>query len=329
MKRSNQHIGLVAILVAAVLAAGSLIGCGPQSSAEGIADRTFTVSGPVRLELANGSGDSRISVGPAGQVIVHAEFRVHALPWESAQRRASEIEANPPISQEANLIRVGRSGLGIHNTDFDYTITVPADTQMKGAAGSGDVDVNGIAGPLNLVVGSGNISGTAIADDTRATVGSGNVTLTGIQGRIEVTAGSGHVQIHGAKGEVLIRDGSGQVRIEQPGANVTATAGSGDIDVIDATGDVELHTGSGDITVNGNPGSANYWNIRTGSGDVKLRVPSDASFRFYGRSSSGDIDIGIPALTDEATGKHEVRARIGDAKARVEIQTGSGDISLH
>jgi DUF4097 and DUF4098 domain-containing protein YvlB len=329
VKRSNQHIGRVAIFAAAILAAGWLAGCGPQSSASGSADRTFTVSGPVRLELANGSGDSRVSVGPAGEVRVHAEFSVHAWPWESAQRRASEMETNPPISQEVNLIRVGRPGLGLSNMEVDYTITVPADTQMKGVAGSGDLEVNGIAGPLSFVVGSGNISATAIADDARVTVGSGNMTLAGVQGQIEVTAGSGHVEIRGAKGEVLVRDGSGDVRIEQPGANVTATSGSGDIDVKDATADVQLRTGSGDITLNGNPGSANYWNIRTGSGDVKLRVPSGVSFRFYGRSSSGDIDVGVPAVLDGGAGKHEVRARIGDAKASVEVQTASGDISLH
>jgi hypothetical protein len=329
MTRSNQHIGRAAILAAAILTAGFLAGCGPRSSASGTADRTFTVSGPVRLELGSGSGDSRISVGPAGEVRVHAEFRVHAWPWESAQRRASEIESDPPFSQDANLIRIGRSGFSMHNMDVDYTITVPADTQMKGAAGSGDVEVNGITGPLNFVVGSGNISATSIADDTRTIVGSGNVTLTDMGGQIDVTAGSGHVQIHGAKGEILIRDGSGQVRVEKPGGNVTATAGSGDIDVTDATADIRLRTGSGDISVNGNPGSDNYWDIRAASGDVKLRVPSNASFRFYGRSGSGDIDVGIPATMDEAVGKHEVRARIGDAKARVEVQTASGDISLH
>jgi DUF4097 and DUF4098 domain-containing protein YvlB len=62
---------------------------------------------------------------------------------------------------------------------------------------------------------------------------------------------------------------------------------------------------------------------------VTLNVPSDASFRLYAHTTSGDIDAAIPIVMEGTAGKHELRARIGDGKARVEIQTSSGGISLH
>ncbi len=328
MAQSRRQITL-ATFTAALLAAAFLAGCGPESSAVGTADRTFTVSGPVQLELENGSGNSRVTVGSPGEVRVHAEFRVHSWPWDDPDRTLKDLVANPPFSQEAGLIRIGHSGWDMNMVSADYSITVPPDTQMHGITGSGRLDVNGIAGPANFVVGSGNISATAITNDTRAIVGSGNVIFTDAQGRIDATAGSGNVLVRGAKGEVRVRTGSGNIRVEQPDANVEASAGSGDIELRGATADVRLHTGSGAISVDGNPAPSTYWDIRASSGDVELHVPSSASFRFYAHSSSGRIDVTVPSVTEGTPAKRDFEARVGDGKARVEVETSSGSISLH
>jgi DUF4097 and DUF4098 domain-containing protein YvlB len=329
MAQSKQQFTLATLAAATLLAAAFLVGCGPEASAVGTADRTFTVSGPVRLELENGSGDSRVTVGAPGEVRVHAEFRVHAWPWDDPDRTLKNLVANPPFSQEDSLIRIGHSGWDMNMVSADYSVTVPPDTQMKGMAGSGNLDVNGIAGPANFIVGSGNISATAIANDTHAVVGSGNVTLTDTQGRVDVTSGSGNLVVRGARDEVRARAGSGDIRIEQPAGNVVAEAGSGDIELRGATADVRLHTGSGEINVEGNPAPSSFWDIRASSGDVELHVPSSASFRFYARSSSGDINVTAPSASEQSQGKHDFQARIGDGKARVEIETSSGTISVH
>lgn len=328
MAQSRRQITLVTF-TAVLLAAAFLAGCGPESSAVGTVDRTFTVNGPVQLELENGSGNSRVTVGSPGEVRIHAEFRVHSWPWDDPDRTLKDLVANPPFSQEAGLVRIDDSGWDMNMVSADYSITVPPDTQMHGIVGSGNLDVSGIAGPANFVVGSGNISATAITNDTHAIAGSGNVTFTDAQGRIDATAGSGNVLVRGAKGEVRVRTGSGNIRVEQPGANVEASAGSGDIELRGATADVRLHTGSGAISVDGNPAPATYWDIRASSGDVELHVPSSASFRFYAHSSSGRIDVTVPSVTEGTPGKHDFEARVGDGKARVEVETSSGSISLH
>lgn len=329
MAQSKRRFTLATLAAATLLAAAYLAGCGPEASAVGTADRTFTVSGPVRLELENGSGDSRVTVGAPGEVRVHAEFRVHAWPWDDPDRTLKNLVANPPFSQEDSLIRIGHSGWDMNMVSADYSVTVPPDTQMKGMAGSGNLDVNGIAGPANFTVGSGNISATAIANDTHAVVGSGDVTLTDTKGRVDVTSGSGNLVVRGAKDEVRARAGSGDIRIEQPAGNVVAEAGSGDIELRGATADVRLHTGSGEINIEGNPAPSSFWDIRASSGDVELHVPSSASFRFYARSSSGDINVTAPSASEQSQGKHDFQARIGDGKARVEIETSSGTISVH
>jgi DUF4097 and DUF4098 domain-containing protein YvlB len=328
MAQSRRQFTLVTFMVV-LLAATFLAGCGPESSAVGTADRTFTVSGPVQLELENGSGNSRVTVGSPGEVRVHAKFQVHTWPWENPDRTLKDLAVNPPFSQEGGLIRIGHAGWDMNMVSADYSITVPPGTQMHGMTGSGNLDVNGIAGPANFVVGSGNVSATAITNDAHAIAGSGNVTFTDSRGRVDVTTGSGNVVVRGAKDEVRVRTGSGNIRVEQPGANVEAGAGSGDIELRGATADVRLHTGSGAISVDGNPAPTAYWDIRASSGDVELHVPSSASFRFYARSSSGGIDVTVPSVTEGTPGKHDFQARVGDGKARVEVETSSGSISLH
>ena len=114
MKRSHilDRIAVAAraAFLVAACAAVLLAGCRTEPSAEGTFDKTFTVNGPVRIELTNGSGDSRVSTGTPGEVRVHGEIQAHGWSEKGSQERVHEIEANPPVSQEGNLIRIGGSG---------------------------------------------------------------------------------------------------------------------------------------------------------------------------------------------------------------------------
>ena len=313
-----------------VAVAAALAGCGVGPAANGAFDRTFKVDGPLRLELMNGSGNTRITAGNAGEARVHGEFRVKSWSAESGQKRVKELQENPPVSQEGNLIRVG--GAGIHrstrDSSIDYAIVVPPNTEVYAQAGSGDVELTGVKGPAKFMAGSGSVSASAIGGDVQVTAGSGPIHLSDIQGQAQLTSGSGDVSLKGVHGETRLQSGSGVVKIADPGDNVVATTGSGNITVTDASADLRLRSASGDISVDGNPGTSRYWDLHTTSGKVTLHVPSAASFRFYARSSSGNINAGIPIVMEGTTGKHELRARIGDGQARVEVATSSGDIDL-
>jgi DUF4097 and DUF4098 domain-containing protein YvlB len=312
------------VICAALLVAGCMAGPG----AEGTFDRTFKVNGPVQLELSTGSGDVHVSEGPAGEVRVHGT--IHAKGWSEgdARDRINQIVSNPPVSQDANLIRVG--GMGRHfDVSIDYTIETPASTELHCSTGSGDVEVQGIQGPATFTSGSGDVSAAEIGNDVQAQAGSGDVKLSDIKGQVQVTTGSGDIEVDSAQRAVRLHTGSGDIEVNQPSDALVAEAGSGNVTVSGAHADLRAHTGSGEITINGSPGASNYWDLRASSGDVTLRVPSDASFRLYAHSSSGDIDASIPIVMEGTTGKHELRARIGDGKAHVEVETSSGTITLH
>lgn len=317
-----------------LLAAGAsvsialLAGCMGSPGIRGTFDRTLTVNGPVQLELTTGSGDVHVTTGPAGQVQIHGVIHAHGWSDQDAQNKLNRIQSNPPISQDDNLIRVGGMGFSTGGASIDYTITVPASTELRSRAGSGDVDVNGIQGPANFVAGSGNVVASGIGNDVQILAGSGDVKIFGVQGQAQVTTGSGDIAVHDAKGAVRLHAGSGDVDIERPSDAVVAETGSGNVTVNGATADLRVRTGSGTVSIAGNPGANNYWDIHASSGDVTLQIPSNASFELYARTGSGDINTQVPIVMEGTAGKHELRARVGDGKARVEIQTSSGSVTL-
>lgn len=326
MIRSSQRISLLA--AGAIACAALLSGCVAGPEMRGTFDRTFNVSGPLQLEVSTGSGDVRVAPGSPGQVQIHGVIHAHGWSDEDAQQKLNQIESNPPISQDNNLIRVGGTSFAMGSVSIDYTIMVPANTELRSRAGSGGINVSGIQGPATFAAGSGDIIASEIGNDVRVVAGSGSVKIFGVQGQAQVTTGSGDIQVHDAKGAVRLHSGSGSLDVERPSDAVVAETGSGDITANGATADLRVRTGSGSVSIGGNPGANNYWDIHASSGDVNLRIPSNASFELYAHTGSGDINTQISLVMEGTAGRHELRARIGDGKARVEIQTSSGSITL-
>jgi hypothetical protein len=324
MMRSRNRLGAVVLILAATVVAG----CGSQPSAEGSFDKTLTVSGPIRIELTNGNGDSHVTTGPAGEIRVHGEIQVKAWSDKTGQRRVDEIQANPPVVQDGSLVHIGGSGWSSKDVSIDYTITVPADAEIRATTGSGDLEINGLKGPANFIAGSGDIKASKISGDVQATAGSGAIDLSDIGGQVQVTTGSGDITLDRIQGDIRLQANSGTLEITDPTGKLEASTSSGDITIRGGAADIRIRTSSGDVNVDGNPGANNYWDFHTVSGDVELHTPSSASFRLYARSSSGDIEAQIPVTMEGTSGKHEFQARIGDGKARVEITSSSGGISL-
>ncbi len=322
-----RHLVTFSKIILGVGLAAASTGCVNSPGVSGQFDRTLTVSGPIVLELKNGSGDAKITPGATDQVRIHGEFRVKAWSWKDSERRAKEIAENPPVEQTGSLVRVGQDHFRMEDFTVNYTIEVPVETEFRGAVGSGEIHLNGIHGPARLTAGSGTIEARQIEQDTVATAGSGKVDLTDIGGQVEATVGSGDVKLSGIRGEVRVRAGSGDIVIDRSSGAIDSTSGSGDVKISDAKGDVRVKAGSGDVTIDGNPAPSSSWEFHTASGDVTLRVPSSSSFRFYAHSMSGKIDTNIPLVVEERP-RHELRARVGDGDARVQVVTASGDITL-
>jgi len=297
-------------------------------SEEGKFERVFNVTGPVSLELAAGSEDLKLTTGSSRQVVISAEFTVKAWSSGEAARRVRELSDHPAIEQHGNVIRIGRNSSSGDSNDFKYEIEVPPETELRGSTASGDVEARGIKGPVNVTTSSGDVALSDVIEQIQVISGSGDIALSNITGAVHLTSGSGDMALENVQGETRARTGSGDLAISKPGGPLAVDTSGGDVSIAHASGDLRVHTGSGNITVDGNPGEPNYWELHAGSGDVVLRLPTNPSFRLEARTSSGDIEALMPLTLDGSASKHEMRAKLGDGKARVEIQTSSGNINL-
>jgi hypothetical protein len=305
-----------------------LAACGHLPSSTGSFDRTFSVSGPVQIHITNGAGLAKITPGLDGQVHVHAEFTVRAWPWQNSADRARRISGNPPIQRQEGLIRIGEETSGFENLSIVYTIETPSDTELHGTAGSGNFDVTGIRGPVQITTGSGDSRIAGVQQDVELVAGSGHISVAGVQGDVDVNSGSGKMEVAGCHGTLHGHSGSGDISVAGPDGAVTIGTGSGSVKLAGLVHDARVEAASGSVTAAGNPASQSYWEFHTTSGKVTLQLPSDAKFRLYAHSESGGIFSDIPLAAEESNSKHDLRARTSEGDARIEIRTVSGGIHL-
>ena len=292
-------------------------------------DRTLKVDGPVRLEILAGSGRIVVRGGTPGVVHIHGEVRGGGLSMQGGLRWIEEVAANPPVEQAGNSIRIGRRLPDPLFTwaSISYTVETPADTELKAKNGSGGIEVSGVKEPLTLAAGSGGVTVENAGDNIDLKVGSGGARATHVGGKVTFECGSGRVALEDVREEIRGSSGSGEIRIDRAQGRVNVHTGSGGIYVSGAAQDVRAGTGSGNLEVNGNPAPDAFWDLGTRSGRIELTVPAGASFSLSAQTRSGNVQAGLPIMIEEQT-RRTLRARVGDGRAHVQLQTSSGNIRI-
>ncbi len=299
---------LLAITLVVLLASTFAVASTPQGTFE----KTFSVSGPVDLEVQTRSGDIIVRSGGAGSVSIRGKIFVGDH-WLFGNRHAdvSDIEQHPPLRQEGNSIRVDY--VNARDISVDYEITVPADTTIRTRSGSGDQIIEGTRGNADLQSGSGNIKLARLTGEIRLQTGSGDVRAREIAGAVRGGAGSGNIELE--------ETGSGDIDLHTGSGNITARG---------IQGAFRADAGSGDITAEGMQTGA--WGIRTGSGNVHVRLPANAAFDADISTSSGTLDVGAP-ITMTVQGRVQETRKSIQGKVRgggqlLTLRTGSGDIRI-
>jgi DUF4097 and DUF4098 domain-containing protein YvlB len=291
-------------------------------------ERTLKVNGAVNMQIETGSGSINVRPGNATEVRVCGHVRTSNW-FESNQDAVQRINSNPPIQQSGNDIRIGhiddpelRRGISI-----SYDVVAPSSTQLHSSTGSGNQDVTGIAGPVDLSSGSGGVKLSDIGAGVRAHSGSGNIDVDDVKGSVFARAGSGSIRATGVSGGFDGETGSGHITLEQSSqGSVRAHTGSGGLELRNVKGSLQAQTGSGSIKAEGDP--SGEWVVHTGSGSVQLRFPQDASFNLNAHTGSGSIDLNHPVTVQGSIGRKEVHGKVGGGGVPVQVETGSGSISI-
>ena len=310
--------------VAVLLVLGSL----PAIAAEGSFDRTLSVTGPVRLDVSTGSGSIQVRTGSGNQV--HVTGHIKSTDWfGNAEDRVKQIEANPPIQQSGNDIRIGHieDREMMRNISISYELVIPADTELRSHTGSGSQTIAGVHGATEVSSGSGSLHVSDIGSRLRAETGSGDIDLDRIQGAVRVRAGSGSIRATAVAGGFDAETGSGRISLEQsaPGS-VRVDTGSGGMELRGVKGSLDARAGSGGIQVEGEP--TGPWTVHTGSGTVRLQLASSASFDLDARTSSGSLSVDQPVTVQGSLAKKHIQGKVRGGGVPVDVETGSGNIEI-
>jgi DUF4097 and DUF4098 domain-containing protein YvlB len=318
----NRYLPLVFLSAIVVLA-----GCHNGPSVSGTFERNYDVSGPLRLELTNASGDVDITGSADGKVHLRGEVRASGFGSVSSQKHLDDILANPPIEQRGGTIRIGKEISHLRHVSITYTIQVPRDTEVIATLASGAQTIRGVRGPVKAQAASGSIRVEKIERDTQLTTASGSVSAADIGDEVRVSSASGNVTVTNTRGDLHLHSISGGIRVSNPGGRIEADTSSGDIEIQGAASDVKAGVASGRVSVQGNPSADSFWELKSISGAVQLGVPASANLHLSAEAVSGEIRTDIPIVIEEQ-GKHSLRAHMGSGGGRVDVHTVSGEIHV-
>lgn len=284
------------------------------ASEDGRFERTLKVTGMPQVEVSTGSGNIAVHTGDSSsvRVIGHIHANHSWLFGGNDMEKVKRIEANPPIEQTGNIIKIGRINDPElrRNISIDFEVWVPEQTTMRANSGSGDVMVENLKSMVTASTGSGNVQVRHINGDVRANTGSGDVNLEEIAGNVNADTGSGNIKVGMA--------GVGSLRLG---------TGSGDVIASNIKGGFRARTGSGNITADGDVTSE--WAAETGSGDVSITLPQNARFELAASTGSGDLSIGREiTMSGGSMDKHRIRGKVNGGGPLVQLQTSSGNIHL-
>jgi putative adhesin len=247
-------------------------------------EKHFTVSGTPDVTL--GTFDGSIEVHPWDKP------EVQVIVEKRGKSKASTDSIDIRAEHDGNRIvveaRVGENhGFNLRFNDSrsaKLIVSVPASSNVLAKSGDGSIEVERIAGHLQLRSGDGSIRARDVSGELDVHTGDGSITLAGKLASVRAHSGDGSVRIQAADGSAASADwdittGDGSVTLEIPdgfGAELDAHTGDGGI----STRDVTLSNVTGKIgrnSLRGRLGDGGHTvRVRTGDGSIALIRSSTA-----------------------------------------------------
>jgi hypothetical protein len=273
------------VLAPVALLAVTLPACLPFPISE---TERFTFEEQINLVVVDiDSGKVEIVAADDGRITIERTIR-----FSNARPELETVVQDGALRLTQDCPRGGIVNL----CEVEYLVRVPAGVKLQAQAGSGDFEVAGLEGPLELFTGSGTISVLAAIRGVAAETGSGDILLEQIAGGASAFTGSGSITLRDVEGDLALETSSGNIE----GDVLTAAT-------------VRANTGSG-IVVLTLLASPNRLEMETSSGRIEASLPGGA-YQLETQTGSGSVQI--DNLINDPTSPRIIRAR-----------TGSGNISL-
>jgi len=269
--------GIAAVLSVALIGSGciDIVGADLGKYVERD-EKHFSVSGKPDVVLQ--TFDGSIEVRPWDKTDVQVTI-------EKRGRNHDDVSAiNVHTDQSGNHVEVTVTeppmhGFRFHGRSAKLIVSVPASSDVSARSGDGSIDLDGIAGRLQLTSGDGSIRARRVEGDLDLHTGDGSVSVSGKLTSVRARSGDGSVTINADPGSSPTADwdittGDGSVTLVVPegfGAELDAHTGDGGIHMNDIT--LSNVTGRiGRNSIKGQLGSGGRTvRVRTGDGSINLK----------------------------------------------------------
>jgi Toastrack DUF4097 len=288
------------------------------------------MAGQMRFERVSGKG------GVPTLRVIYPLDRYETLRYDSRHRSHGALSgifgaSNTSTRYDGHTVKISSHEGVVLYADLEIQVPAAKSVEARFHNEVGRLDAQRLEGKLDFDSSGGDIALEHLKGEVKADTGSGDVKATDLSGSFTCDTGSSDCILSGFEGDKIALDvGSGDVTVKSATVRrISADTGSGDILVTDS--DVEsfdADTGSGDVTFESTGDRLAMVKADTGSGDVILRLDPQATFEVRADQGSGDIRTGFKDAQAIVQRKQVVGYRRGDARIRIDVSTGSGDLSI-
>jgi Putative adhesin len=209
---------------------------------------------------------------------------------------------------------------------IDLVIQLPTGSDVRGAAGLGDFQSDGVlgtvalktdvgsvrlaeTGPLNLRSGAGGVTVEGVSGSAEVHNGSSDIRIGAVDGSADLSTGNGRVRIGVVTGPASIKASNGSVSVDRALSDITAASSNGAVQIGEVVrGTVSATSKNGSVEVGVREGSAAWVELNTGVGRVYNELaPSDApeageqvdKVEVHASTALGDVTIRRTPRLDE------------------------------
>jgi hypothetical protein len=298
--------------------------------------RRFAVQTGGAVVVEVDFGTIKVSTNATSEVVVDV--------WRKVKRRQKADEEKflkesaVQFTQDGNTIRVrshrdqkdGWASFwkGPNETDAKYTISVPAQFNVRLNTGGGGISVSDVTGEVKANTGGGNLNLARVRGPLAGNTGGGGIEATDCEGTINLNTGGGRAAVSGGGGALELKTGGGGVSAKKFDGPVRLQSGGGELSVEHVTGEINGSTGGGSIhAVMPSEIAANV-RLSTGGGGITVSIPTTAAFSLDAHTSGGSVSSELPVTVVGKMQEGRLEGTVNGGGKAVVLRSGGGGIHI-
>ncbi len=301
VRRPIATLGGLALLAYGILAAAASVAAGGALARTGIApgfgtapfadtiERNEPIAAGQTLTITNTNGPTIVHGGDSDTVHVVAS-RHFAIGGQGPDVQLSPTASGWSLSSTTS----GRGGSLFGDASWvEYQVEVPAGVAVTTQSTNGQVQIDGVTGPVDATTTSGSLNLSNLSGPVHAQASSGSMTLDNLVGGVRASASSGSIKGTQLRHVQQVQTNSGSVSLEavfSDATQITSSSGSVHLKLLPGSSvALDVHSDKGSVEPRGGLQLANGATSETGlTGVIGMPAPG-ATLDVH--TQSGSIEV--------------------------------------